>query len=59
MRFYFVISLLFELFFIIATGQAVNGGHYGTAASFALCAIILAIYENAYINIWYNRKNKE
>ena len=55
---YIIISLLLELFFIIATGQAVNMGYYGTAASFALCAVVIAIYEVAYIMVWHFRKHK-
>ncbi len=53
---YIIISLLFELFFIIATGQAVSSGHYGIAASFALFAIIMAIYYAAYIVVWFHRR---
>lgn len=56
---YFIIGFLFELVLIIATGSFVNGGHYGTASSFALCSVILAIYQSVYIVIWYNHKNRD
>lgn len=42
---YFVIGLLFELVLIVATGNFIDGGHYGAASSFALCSIIFAIYQ--------------
>jgi len=56
MKGYIVIGLIFELVLSIMAGNLVAGGHYGNAVTFALLAVIFAIYQAAYI-ISFFKKN--
>lgn len=58
MKGYFIIAIILELFLVIFAGNMVGKGYYGAATSAGLCAIILAIYNSAYIIIC-KAKNKK
>jgi len=57
MKGYIVIGLIFELVLAIMAGNAVDGGYYGSAATLALLAVIFAIYQAAYIILFFKKKH--
>ena len=57
MKGYIVIGLIFEFVLSIMAGHFVTKGSYGPATTLALCIMINAIYNAAYIVAYMRRKH--
>lgn len=57
MKGYIVFGIIFDGILAIMAGNSVAGGHYGSAVTLALLAIIYAIYNAAYIVVCMKKKH--